>query len=123
MDSVADIISSVESAAKTYYFRLGYGRTGRPCLTLLGNGLEVDEDDTASTLVYKASAIGISLDDIYAYLAVTEDLNDHVRAYGHHEGEIAETEENQKYDNIKHVIQCMEDTWNGIAEGLAAARG
>jgi hypothetical protein len=121
--TVSEIIASVESAVDTYYFRFGYGRAGLPCLTLLGNGLELDEEDISSTRVYKASAIGISLDEIHTYQLHTETLNDHICAYGHHEHESDSSEKKMLYNNMRYAIHCIEDTWNSIAESIAVARG
>jgi hypothetical protein len=72
---------------------------------------------------YRAEDVGISVDAVYTYLAVSDDLYHHIGIYGHHESEDGVTpeewsEEKKKYENMRYARNTIEDEWDEIAQTL-----
>jgi hypothetical protein len=107
-----------------YYFELRESRTGRFRLEFMGSAedlqatLTVDELDSG---YYRANDIGISIESIHTYMAVSDDFYSHIGVYGHHENEDelapeAWSEEKKKYENMRHIRKIIEDEWQEIAQ-------
>lgn len=111
-------------SADIFYFELRVSRTGRVRLEFMGSETDLrGRGEEIGNEYYRAEDIGISVDSVYTYLAVSDDFYNHIGIYGHHESEDELppeewSEEKKKYENMRYVRKTIEDEWDEIAQTL-----
>lgn len=107
-----------------FYFELRISRTGRVRLEFMGSEGDLrGRGEELGSEHYRAEDVGISVESVHAYLAVSDDFYNHIGIYGHHESEDELppeewSEEKKKYENMRYVRKIIEDEWDAIAQTL-----